>query len=150
MDFTRQVINLFLLFFHLSHHMHIYVANNSTDEPLSDSESIQEQIVRDMLNKYGKSYPLDLRFRVLGMPTDVAMILIVNTMNLPITPAAFKKDYIALCKERLLDLDLKEGLKMHYSLLSLFILPIYSLLLFVLFFLKYYSKYNSLNKCVYF
>lgn len=59
------------------------------DGVLLDTENIHKQSVTAVASKFGKTYNLDLRYRVLGAPEFDGAKMIVNELNLPISVEEF-------------------------------------------------------------
>jgi len=55
----------------------------------TDTENIHKQSVTAVASKFGKTYNLDLRYRVLGAPEFDGAKMVVNELNLPISIEEF-------------------------------------------------------------
>jgi len=50
-----------------------------------DTENLHKQSVAEVVAKFGKTYNLDLRYRVLGTPEQDGAKMVVNELKLPIS-----------------------------------------------------------------
>lgn len=80
------------------------------DGLLLDTEVIYEKVVTDILKSYGKTYPRDVRYQVMGTTEEKSAEIVINAMKLPLTVEEYLKKYNSTCKERFLtDLRLLPG-----------------------------------------
>lgn len=70
-----------------------------------------------MIAKYGKSYPMDLRLKVLGRTEQAAASTIVNELKLPITDVQYRKEVTELLDKMLVDVPLMDGRALSFFIL---------------------------------
>jgi len=81
------------------------------DGLLLDTETIYEEIVRDIAAKHGKPYPREVRIHILGTSTETTCKIAVDELGLPITAEEFARQFSALSRERLGKLDMLPGVE---------------------------------------
>ncbi|XP_043063908.1 probable pseudouridine-5'-phosphatase isoform X2 [Drosophila ficusphila] len=79
------------------------------DGLLLDTERIYEEVTRQIAASFGRPYPVDVRFRVMGTTEQRSAEIAITECQLPITPKDFLKRYSHMCHERLHDVSLLEG-----------------------------------------
>jgi len=79
------------------------------DGLLLDTETIYEEIVRDIAAQYGKPYPHDVRILILGTSTERTCKIAVTELGLPITAEEFMQQFTDISRERLDKLSLLPG-----------------------------------------
>lgn len=52
---------------------------------LADTERIYEEVYRGLVEKYGKSYPFELKVKCMGRKATEAAQIIIDQLGLPIT-----------------------------------------------------------------
>lgn len=68
--------------------IHCYCAN-------TDTEKLHKQSVTEVVARFGKTYNLDLRYRVLGAPELDGAKMVVNELQLPVSV----EEYINMVRE---------------------------------------------------
>ncbi|KAG5670555.1 hypothetical protein PVAND_000809 [Polypedilum vanderplanki] len=79
------------------------------DGLLLDTEKIYEKIVEDLAHKYGKTYPWDVRMKILGTTERRTCEIAVNELKLPCTVDDFHKQFKQSCLDNLADVYLMKG-----------------------------------------
>ncbi|XP_023024806.1 probable pseudouridine-5'-phosphatase [Leptinotarsa decemlineata] len=81
------------------------------DGLLIESESIYEQISKEIANEYGKDYTRQLKIKVMGTTEPETARLIVTELQLPLSPQEFLVKYERKVKEKLQHPRLMPGAK---------------------------------------
>lgn len=89
-----------------------------------DTENIHKQSVTEVASKFGKTYNLDLRYRVLGAPELDGAKMVVKELKLPISIEEYINMVRAFENKVLSEVDILPG---FYYFISLF--PIHQWLL---------------------
>lgn len=76
---------------------------------IADTETIYEEIIRDIAASYGKPYPREVRIHILGTSTENTCKIAVKELGLPITAEEFQKIFTEMSCERLGELGLLPG-----------------------------------------
>ncbi|XP_043640664.1 probable pseudouridine-5'-phosphatase isoform X1 [Drosophila teissieri] len=79
------------------------------DGLLLDTERIYEEVTRQIAASFGRPYPVDVRFRVMGTTEQRSAEIAITECQLPITTNDFLKRYSQMCHERLNNVPLLEG-----------------------------------------
>ncbi|XP_073825690.1 pseudouridine 5'-phosphatase-like Gs1l isoform X2 [Musca autumnalis] len=79
------------------------------DGLLLDTESVYEEVIRQIAQEYDKPYPIETRLKLLGTTEPRTAEIVVNDLGLPITKDEFLQKFHVLCSERLADCPLKQG-----------------------------------------
>lgn len=80
-----------------------------------DTENIHKQSASAVIAKFGKTYNLDLRYRVLGAPELDGAKMIVNELKLPVSIEEYVNMVRAFENKVLSDVDLLPGPYYLYS-----------------------------------
>lgn len=67
-----------------------------------------------MIAKYGKSYPMDLRLKVLGRTEQAAVSTIVNELKLPLSDVQYRKEVTELLDKMLVNVPLMDGRSLNF------------------------------------
>ncbi|XP_077302795.1 putative pseudouridine-5'-phosphatase [Arctopsyche grandis] len=81
------------------------------DGVIIDTEHIYEKIVATIANKYGKSYPRDVRLQIMGTTEQRTSEIACKELKLPITPQQFHIQMKELGNQMLRDAPLMKGSK---------------------------------------
>lgn len=65
---------------------------------LLDSETGYDVVMESIAKKYGKTFSLDVKFKILGTPEPMTAKIAVEEMGLPISPAEFLEEYRKLVR----------------------------------------------------
>ncbi|XP_014088525.1 probable pseudouridine-5'-phosphatase [Bactrocera oleae] len=79
------------------------------DGLLLDTEVVYEEIVRQIAGSFNKSYPRDVRIKLLGTTEQKSAEIAVNELELPITVEEYLKIFSNKCKEMLGNSPLMQG-----------------------------------------
>ncbi|XP_054267432.1 probable pseudouridine-5'-phosphatase [Macrosteles quadrilineatus] len=79
------------------------------DGLLLDTESIYQHGMEDILRKYGKVYTDEVKLKVVGSKEQDTYRILVEELNLPVTPDELAKECFAYFKEALERAELKPG-----------------------------------------
>ncbi|EDW84088.1 uncharacterized protein Dwil_GK13331 [Drosophila willistoni] len=79
------------------------------DGLLLDTETIYEEVTAEIAAKYGKTYTVDTRFRVMGTTYRRSAEIVIEECELPITVDEYLDQYMRMCAERVLTVPLLEG-----------------------------------------
>ncbi|XP_011291370.1 probable pseudouridine-5'-phosphatase isoform X2 [Musca domestica] len=79
------------------------------DGLLLDTESVYEEVIRQIAQEYDKPYPIETRLKLLGTTEPRTAEIVVNDLGLPITTEEFLQKFHKLCRERLADCPLHKG-----------------------------------------
>lgn len=82
-----------------------------------DTENIHKQSVIEVASKFGKTYDLDLRYRVLGAPELDGAKMVVKELKLPISVEEYINMVRAFENKVLSEVDILPG---SYYFISLF------------------------------
>lgn len=75
----------------------------------TDTEKLHKQSVTEVVAKFGKTYHLDLRYRVLGAPELDGAKMVVNELKLPITIEEYISMVRAFESKVMADVDILPG-----------------------------------------
>lgn len=87
---------------------------------VTDTEHIYEKIVATIANKYGKSYPRDVRLQIMGTTEQRTSEIACKELKLPITPQQFHIQMKELGNQMLRNAPLMKGRKNSFILLVSF------------------------------
>lgn len=79
------------------------------DGTILATEKVIETIFREICQKYQKSFVSDVRLKVLGSTEQKSCKIIVDECQLPVSEAAFMKEYKTLSLQRLADCAMLPG-----------------------------------------
>lgn len=74
-----------------------------------DTENLHKQSVTEVVAKFGKTYNLDLRYRVLGAPEKDGAKMVVNELKLPISIEEYMKMVRSFENKVMSDVDILPG-----------------------------------------
>ncbi|XP_037957276.1 probable pseudouridine-5'-phosphatase isoform X1 [Teleopsis dalmanni] len=94
------------------------------DGLLLDTEGIYEEITRQIVKPFGKTYPFEVRVQVLGTNERTSAEITVRELDLPITVDEFLEQYHKLCQEMLGNTPLMKGAERLLRHLSKHKIPI--------------------------
>ncbi|CAH1155230.1 unnamed protein product [Phaedon cochleariae] len=79
------------------------------DGLLIESEAIYEKIARDIAKEFGKKYTKDVKIKVMGTPEPETARIIIQELELPLTPEEFLAKYEVKVREDLKSPKLMPG-----------------------------------------
>lgn len=75
----------------------------------TDTEEIRSQIDSEIISRYGKKYPIELRKKILGTTELNTATVITKELNLPLTPDEYQTEVKKLQKDRLHTAEIMPG-----------------------------------------
>lgn len=76
---------------------------------LSDTEPVYEEVIRQIAQTYNKTYPIEVRLKLLGTTEPRTAEIAVTDLGLPITPQEFLEKFHVLCRKLLANCPMKPG-----------------------------------------
>lgn len=81
----------------------------ATDCDLSDSEEVYFKAHSDVCRRFNKTYTKEVKMKVMGTQPNLSAKTIVDTLNINITPEAYRAEYEKLIGQRLISIDFMPG-----------------------------------------
>ncbi|KAM7353154.1 pseudouridine 5'-phosphatase-like Gs1l isoform 1-T1 [Cochliomyia hominivorax] len=79
------------------------------DGLLLDTEPVYEEVIRQIAQSYNKTYPIEIRLKILGTTEPRTAEIAVTDIGLPISPQEFLEKFHELCRTLLTNCPLKPG-----------------------------------------
>ncbi|KAM7353155.1 pseudouridine 5'-phosphatase-like Gs1l isoform 2-T2 [Cochliomyia hominivorax] len=76
---------------------------------LPDTEPVYEEVIRQIAQSYNKTYPIEIRLKILGTTEPRTAEIAVTDIGLPISPQEFLEKFHELCRTLLTNCPLKPG-----------------------------------------
>ena len=90
---------------HISRELLVNISFN-----LEDTEKIYERIIENLAKSYNRSYPWDVRMKILGTTERRTCEIAVKELNLPCTVDELHRQYKLSCLKNLRDVNLLKGI----------------------------------------
>ncbi|XP_053961660.1 probable pseudouridine-5'-phosphatase isoform X2 [Anastrepha ludens] len=94
------------------------------DGLLLDTEVVYEEIVRQIADSFKKSYPAEVRVRMLGTTEQRSAEIAVNELDLPVTVEEYLKIFHTKCSEMLGNSSMMKGAERLLRHLATYKIPI--------------------------
>lgn len=76
---------------------------------LTDTEPVYEEVIRQIAQTYSKTYPIEVRLKLLGTTEPRTAEIAVTEIGLPISPQEFLEKFHKLCRPLLANCLMKPG-----------------------------------------
>lgn len=81
------------------------------DGLLLDTEPIYDTVIGDIVKSYSKSYPDELKLKIMGRTDQMFAKIVTEDLNLPITEQEFLDRFYGICRQRFLHVNLLAGVE---------------------------------------
>ena len=78
-----------------------------------DTEKIYSEVTQSILDRYGKKFEWSVKSKLMGLPPMESTTVLIESLDLPMTPEEYLAEAQSKLEEQFLDADLMPGISCH-------------------------------------